>query len=96
MDLKQPFVRPHFDRTTGIVSLETTQGQLQTVAQCSTTTTGNLLYEACPAFIAAYNQAIDIGPVLKWASQTDMDTWLNRLIYLSFLSLAEDGKYKFF
>lgn len=68
MDLQTLFVRPHFDTKTGTVSLETTNGQLQTVARSSTTGTTNLLYEACPVFIATYSETIDIGNVLKWTS----------------------------
>lgn len=95
MDLQTPFVRPHFDKKTGTVSLETTNGQLQTVARCSSAGTKDLLYEACPTFIATYSKTIDIGLVWKWTSQSDIDAWLNKIIYSSFLSLAEDSKYKF-
>lgn len=95
MDLQTPFVRAHFDKETGTVSLETTHGQLQTVAESSTTGTSKLLYTACPEFIATYKETLDIGLVLKWTSQANMDSWLNRLIYSSFLALAEDSKYKF-
>lgn len=82
-------------KITGTVSLETTHGQLQTVAECSTTETSSLLYTACPDFIATYRGTLDVSLVLKWTSQADMDSWLNRLIYSSFLALAEDSKYKF-
>lgn len=95
MDFRAPFVRAHYDRTEGIVSLETTNGQLQTVAQCSTVGPTNLLYEACPDFIATYSKTIDIGHISKWTSQTDMDKWLNKVIYSSFLSLAEQSKNKY-
>lgn len=71
MDFQTPFVRAHYDGTEGIVSLERTKGQLQTVAQCSTAGPTNLLYEACPDFIATYSKIIDIGHISKWTSQTD-------------------------
>lgn len=95
MEIQTPFIRSHFDTETGTVSLETANGQLQIVAQYSTTGNRNFLYEACPVFIATYSETIDIGNVLKWTSKEDIDAWLNRLIYSSFLSRTEDSKYKF-
>lgn len=92
MDLQTPFVRPHFDTRAGTVFLATTCGQLHTVAQCWARGTRDLLYEACPRFIAAYSGTIDMGLVLRWTSQSGMDAWLHRVIYFSFLLLAEDSE----
>ncbi|KAF7131617.1 hypothetical protein RHSIM_Rhsim09G0089900 [Rhododendron simsii] len=52
--------------------------------------------EACPRLIAAYSIAtysgtIDMGLALRWTSQSGMDAWLHRVMYFSFLLLAEDN-----
>lgn len=91
MTLDSPFVRSHFDEDVGNVYLETASGELVLVAR-SWAAGREKLYEPCPKFLARYKNIIDVGTVLRWTSDAELNAWTDRIIYFSFLTLAEDSK----
>ncbi|KAI8531045.1 hypothetical protein RHMOL_Rhmol11G0107400 [Rhododendron molle] len=97
MVLTTPFVgivqRAKYDKidNTGCwYALINVNGEQEDVAFSRTRSSKNLLYEGHAPFVAKYGQILPIGIATTWNLRKEMDAWLSKIIYYSFLYFSHD------
>lgn len=45
----------------------------------------HLVYDACPEFLANYHDVLPLGVISRWNLRRDLVTWMNSIVYHSFL-----------
>ncbi|KAI8534171.1 hypothetical protein RHMOL_Rhmol10G0068400 [Rhododendron molle] len=97
MVLTTPFVgivrRAKYDKidNTGCwYALINVNGEQEDAAFSKTRSPKNLLYEGHAPFVAKYGQILPIGIATTWDLRKEMDAWLSKIIYYSFLYFSHD------
>lgn len=68
-------------------------GQREVVAFSKSRSTKNLKYYTHDGFITKYNQILPTGGAKIWDLRKDMEAWIYKLAYYSFLHFSNERKY---